>query len=495
MNIKKIGIDRKYTSFDELFNNHIVAQGWPYLGDLSFAYTAQDSSRDMKFQSFICTTISEKNATHTFRQLLKEIKSHDIILAFEGNTIKGITEIPDDYIYFYNEEMEEYRNCLYPVQWVRWEEFCNDKKLFYQGGQGVRGIVNAGDSEITDYINIHWEEFKKQKRLNLQPPDCQERLEELKNNFPIKQIDSEKAFYKRLLNNNNIIMMHTITNLIKKNKNIILQGAPGTGKTYSTAELALSIIDNSYDTNNVMEKYEILRNSGQIEFVTFHQSMDYEDFIEGLKPSVENGSITYKVEEGVFKRICQKAKGNPDKNFVLIIDEINRGNVSKIFGELISLLEADKRIGNSDGHPLTARLPYSKGEPFGVPFNLYIIGTMNTTDRSVGSIDYAIRRRFVFFTLKSDRAIVESSYIDEEKRHEALRLFDAVKNFVTKTKTDMDIDDLMVGHSYFMNKGEDIQQKWDYAILPLLTEYYRDGICSKSPEKDMVDFINKYIEE
>lgn len=289
--------------------------------------------------------------------------------------------------------------------------------------------------------------------------------------------------------------LEIITNILKVKKNIILQGAPGTGKTYSTAALALSIIGEPYDNENLMTKYNDLRDSGQIEFVTFHQSMDYEDFIEGLKPSIENESITYKVEDGVFKKICQKAKDNPDKNYVLIIDEINRGNVSKIFGELISLIEADKRIGGKDGHPLTARLPYSKREPFGVPFNVYIIGTMNTTDRSVGSVDYAIRRRFAFYTLKSDLTIVENSYSDEHKKQEAIQLFKAVKNYIQKTKTDMEVEDLMVGHSYFMyRKNEDIQQKWDYAILPLLIEYYKDGICSKNPEKDMWSFINTYSE-
>ncbi len=495
MSIKKIGLDKKVTSFDELFSQYVVAQGWPNWGDLSFAYTAQDTSRDNKFQSFIETTYFDSKAPHTFRQLLKEIKSHDIILAFEGNTIKGITEIPNDFVYFYNVEMEDYKNCLFPVKWVRWKDFCHDKNISHQGGQGVQGIVNAGDSDITEYVKKNWRHYKEQHGIIIQPQECQEKLEQLKREFSIKQIESEKAFYKRLLNDKNTTMKNTIINIIKTKKNIILQGAPGTGKTYSTAAIALSIIGDNYDDQNLLSKYDTLRNNGQIEFVTFHQSMDYEDFIEGLKPSIENGTITYKVEDGVFKRICQKAKNNPDNNYVLIIDEINRGNVSKIFGELISLIEADKRIGCKDGHPLTARLPYSKGEPFGIPSNLYIIGTMNTTDRSVGSVDYAIRRRFAFYTLKSDRTIVENSYNDDNDKHEASQLFEAVKNFIQKTKIDMDVDDLMVGHSYFMyREGENLQQKWNYAILPLLTEYYKDGICSKSPEKDMWNFINTYVE-
>ena len=162
------------------------------------------------------------------------------------------------------------------------------------------------------------------------------------------------------------------------------------------------------------------------------------------------------------------------KNYVLIIDEINRGNVSKIFGELISLLEADKRVGGD--HPLSVTLPYSK-ESFSVPSNLYIIGTMNTTDRSVGSIDYAVRRRFSFVTLEADENKVPEG--------NARNLFNAVKNFLNKSKYDMDIEDLMVGHSYFMASDADVlKMKWQYEILPLLMEYHKDGIISKSPLKD-----------
>ena len=286
--------------------------------------------------------------------------------------------------------------------------------------------------------------------------------------------------------------LDNIANLLNVKKNLVLQGAPGTGKTYITAELALSVIGAEYNESNLMKKYNELRGKGQIEFVTFHQSMDYEDFIEGLKPSVENGNIIYKVEDGIFKKICKEAAADKDNKYVIIIDEINRGNISKIFGELISLIEADKRTGGENERHLTAKLPYSK-EPFSVPDNLYIIGTMNTTDRSVGSIDYAIRRRFAFYTLKSDENIVENSYSDGPGKEEAVELYRAVKKYIEEAKTDMDVDDLMVGHSYFMyKKDEDLQQKWDYAILPLLMEYYKDGICSSAPEKDMKTFIDAH---
>ena len=423
-----------------------------------------------------------------------------------------------------------------------------------------------------------------------------------------------------------------LIDLLENKKNIILQGAPGTGKTYNTAALALSMIgklpvrdadedDRSFH-KKVMDEYEKhlikfdeegnVAGDGQIGFVTFHQSMDYEDFVEGFKPQKEDKGVIYDIEDGIFKKIRELAFNNYEdslksedevkldidtktvferfcsqieaelkekdcidlipssklkihkvfrradgsaksisisrtdtspnqtltlemilrdypkfkngeiksyedikpkydsnstyhgnapyyfellkqmkafeeehkissdaqkvelKNYVLIIDEINRGNVSKIFGELISLLEADKRVGGD--HSLTVTLPYSK-EPFSVSSNLYIIGTMNTTDRSVGSIDYAVRRRFAFVTLEADENKVPEG--------NARNLFNAVKNFLNKSKYDMDIEDLMVGHSYFMTSDADVlKMKWQYEILPLLMEYHKDGIISKSPLKN-----------
>lgn len=289
-----------------------------------------------------------------------------------------------------------------------------------------------------------------------------------------------------------------IVELLKSKKNIILQGAPGTGKTYTTAEIALSLCGEEIDFTNhaaVMKKYQEYVDGGRIAFVTFHQSMDYEDFVEGIKPKTDGAeTVTYEIEDGIFKVIAKKAlEAKPSseaKPYILIIDEINRGNVSKIFGELITLLEADKRT--SGNHPLSVILPYSK-EKFEVPSNLYIIGTMNTTDRSVGSIDYAVRRRFSFVTLEADKNVV-LAHNGGDEASTAVRLFDAVKSFLKKNRIDMDIDDLMVGHSYFLAKDEDeLQMKWEYDILPLLREYYKDGIIKTDVPKNTL--IGEFIKQ
>lgn len=397
---------------------------------------------------------------------------------------------------------------------------------------------------------------------------------------------------------NDTAYLDKCANLLKRKHNIILQGAPGTGKTYNTAAIALKVlgIDDVDLTNHhaVMERYDELCGD-QIFFTTFHQSLDYEDFVEGLKPHVQTDAdgnsigVTYEPEDGIFKRACnavqtdqskdiveciddylQKIKGyknkreiptvtgrsslyvwwkegnstvssrstnstssrgdeytpsplniekiklqaqgkgcennwqayaqafveavkkeykvTTDKPVVLIIDEINRGNVSKIFGELITLLESDKR--SNGNHPIKVMLPYTKAE-FGVPSNLYIIGTMNTTDRSTGTLDYALRRRFAFVTLKSKDSVIKKYYSDinnEELGSVAVALFEDIKKFIENPKHlcgDMSIDDLMVGHSYFMAESEDeLQDKVEYEILPLINEYINDGILNvKNEEK------------
>ena len=287
-----------------------------------------------------------------------------------------------------------------------------------------------------------------------------------------------------------------ISELLKLKKNIILQGAPGTGKTYTTASIAVKICNKDFaNCNNheeVMKEYERLRENGQISFCTFHQSMDYEDFVEGLKPVVNGSAVEYKVESGIFKNICTEAKRNSKSPYILIIDEINRGNVSKIFGELITLLEADKRTGDGE-HSLTLKLPYSK-ENFCVPSNLYIIGTMNTTDRSTGTIDYAVRRRFAFVTLETSSEVLKEWYKeDTDVKQASLDLFKEINNsFIPNHKVaDFELEDLKVGHSYFMAKNlDELKLKMQYEVIPLIKEYQKDGIL-KTEEGDS-SFFKKW---
>jgi 5-methylcytosine-specific restriction protein B len=172
------------------------------------------------------------------------------------------------------------------------------------------------------------------------------------------------------------------------------------------------------------------------------------------------------------------------RNYMIIIDEINRGNISKIFGELITLLEKDKRLGEEN--EITVTLPYSQ-ETFGVPPNLYIIGTMNTADRSIGQIDYALRRRFAFVPLKSEKSVIENyDNYEGDAKQKALDLFDAISGFLKRSGVingDLESEDLMVGHSYFLCSSiEDLKRRLEYEIIPLVKEYEKDGIIMSDKE-------------
>lgn len=416
----------------------------------------------------------------------------------------------------------------------------------------------------------------------------------------IHEIDKEDALniVRKLKNDTNFDFedksMEKIINILKNKKQIILQGAPGTGKTYSSSEIAVKLIDENAPSERaeLMKIYKELVSKEQIFFTTFHQSMDYEEFVEGIKPKTENGNITYELEDGIFKKACysgtniedalnkfindlsnmqnrnddigqltlqtsrsvdfylkideknnkllcrpsrqekiiwydtlyNEAKkmyinpnysgwltsyaksllkhlkenynlsnviGNNKSPVVLIIDEINRGNISKIFGELITLLEVDKRKGREN--EIEVILPYSK-EKFSVPDNLYIIGTMNTADRSIGYIDYALRRRFAFISIKADKLAIENYYDNINKnsdcKDKAINLFEKIEKLIKENiNEEFEADDIMIGHSYFMAQNfEELQNKLEYEIKPLLLEYFKDGILKSN--KDLKDTIN-----
>lgn len=242
--------------------------------------------------------------------------------------------------------------------------------------------------------------------------------------------------------------------VLKAKKNIILQGAPGVGKTYAARRLAYSMMGEEDD--------------GRIEFVQFHQNYSYEDFVMGYKPENDGFVLKY----GVFYRFCQKAANQPDKDFFFIIDEINRGNMSKIFGELLMLIEKDYRDRK-------AMLAYN-GLSFSVPANLYIIGMMNTADRSLAMIDYALRRRFSFFDMEpgfdSEGFRKYQAGLNSDTFNE---LIEQIKQLNRDIASDRSLGKgFCIGHSYFcgQTKCEDawMEAVVNFDILPMLNEYWFD---------------------
>lgn len=252
--------------------------------------------------------------------------------------------------------------------------------------------------------------------------------------------------------------------------NFILYGAPGTGKTYATAEYAMAIIerrevDLSQKTPDeraaLMQKYKEAIQQGRITFTTFHQSYGYEDFIQGLRPDTQNGGFNFVPVDGVFKRIADEAIRHGDKDYVIIIDEINRANISKVFGELITLIEEDKRWGEINA--LSVTLP--SGQIFAVPNNLFIVGTMNSADKSISLIDAALRRRFAFMEVVPNASVVENSVLKTVLERLNEELF-----------KELESTDLLVGHAYFMGKEEkDLCAIMNQSIIPLLYEYFYDN--------------------
>lgn len=265
---------------------------------------------------------------------------------------------------------------------------------------------------------------------------------------------TKKDFLSEVYMNEN--QYDRLSGVLLNKMNLILQGAPGVGKTFTAKRLAYSLMGEKDDS--------------RIEFVQFHQNYSYEDFVMGYRPSGDS----YELKYGIFYQFCKKAENQPDKKFFFIIDEINRGNLSKIFGELLMLIEKDYR-------GTKATLAYN-GMPFSVPKNLYIVGMMNTADRSLAMIDYALRRRFSFFEMAP---AFESKGFKEYQHSLDNRTFNELISEIVKLNGEIPRDKSLgkgfcIGHSYFCGKTKEtctnewMQSVVNYDILPMLSEYWFD---------------------
>ncbi len=361
----------------------------------------------------------------------------------------------------------------------------------------TKGIYNNNGSEEIEFeliekleIPVHWNELKNNSSLQ----SCEVFINNQGSLFRLTE--DEYDIIREIIDNKNIIREKlTLTSgtkkynykedpdkpfisydsfiqtvaLLKRKKNIILQGPPGVGKTFIARKIAYEIMQEVKDSN--------------IEMVQFHQSFSYEDFIQGLRPTQKGG---FDLKDGIFYTFCQRALAHPERPFFFIIDEINRGNLSKIFGELMMLIEADKR-----DEKFALKLTYSEdeGDRFYVPDNLHIIGTMNTADRSLAIVDYALRRRFAFISLQPDYGTAFRSFLIENGVSSSFveHICNSVTRVNTKIKSDNNLGDgFQIGHSYFCSfkTGDDETIWWNeilqFEIKPLLEEIWFDDSSSVS---------------
>lgn len=418
-------------NWEEFYSNGIMAIGWGEIGDLKQFDTKDDMK--VKMKEIYDASLSYKNAAHATWQFANEMKVGDVIFVKKGMyQLIGRGIVESDYVY--DDERED-ENCN--VRRVNWTH----KGEWAHPGQAVMKTLTDITS-YTDYV----------EKLNaIFEDETEEDIEEVAKSYPVY---TEEDFLNEVFMPENEYIR--LADILRRKKNIILQGAPGVGKTFAAKRLAYSVMG--------------VKDIERVMMVQFHQSYSYEDFIMGFRPSSEG----FELKKGVFYNFCKKAEIDSDNDYFFIIDEINRGNLSKIFGELFMLIENDKR-----GIPL--QLLYSD-EKFAVPDNVHIIGMMNTADRSLAMLDYALRRRFAFFEINPGFETAGFiKYRMELNNRKFNKLIDCVENLNKVISSDEVLGDgFCIGHSYFCNlTSESIDEQClsgiiEYELIPLLKEYWFD---------------------
>ena len=371
-----------------------------------------------------------------------------------------------------------------------------DRVFLIRVGLEPKGIVALGDVVSASYIAPHFDEEKKEQGVKhrvvkvsftrIQDPElgdpylAKSDLELLDDNqqvwFPQSSGIAIKPTTAELLEQSweQIVegrktpreTRHESGNDSQSPLNTILYGPPGTGKTYHSISRSVEICDrDTTEGQKLRERYSELVAQGRIVFLTFHQSYGYEEFVEGIRPIEKDVGVVYRVQDGVLKRLVGRIQD--DSNYVLIIDEINRANISKVLGELITLLEEDKREGAEN--ELEVRLPYS-GEDFVLPSNLYILGTMNTADRSIALLDTALRRRFHFEEMPPNAELLKEAgqKCEVDLPNVLLTINERLEYLVDR--------DHLIGHAWLMKATDrdHLDEIMRRKVIPLIAEYFYD---------------------
>lgn len=387
-------------------------------------------------ESHYYNNINESGNFRRIRQNFMNAKANDILVLYESSPTKKIlalariTEETDaERLYF-----EKTETLLNPISLSEIQQTADLSGMeYFRNPQG--SLFKLTKEEFDVIMDLIREQNP--GRLDRKEPNTPYSKEDF-----LSEVYLEEEQYDSLVH------------LLRHKKNVILQGAPGTGKTFGAKRLAYSIMGEKDDD--------------RIEMVQFHQNYSYEDFVMGYRPTEEG----FELRQGIFYRFCVKASNEPCEDFFLVIDEINRGNLSKIFGELLMLIENHYREEK-------VTLAYS-GQSFSVPKNLHIIGLMNTADRSLAMIDYALRRRFSFFEIEA--AFNRTGFKAYQKKLDNERFDNLVEKVIElnqSIKTDKSLGKgFCIGHSYLCNLEEStddsLYQVVEYEILPMLREYWFD---------------------
>lgn len=420
------------SKWDDFYSEGVIGLGWSSLGDLTTYATKEDMRQ--KLLDVDGSDTSQKNSALAVWQFANEMKPGDVVFAKKGRgAILGRGVVESDY--YYDPNFGEYPN-LRKVRWTNKGEWHTGVSL------AMKTLTDISDypdlvSKISSYFS-----------------DSEGDTERLPEDWPSY---TEEDFLDEVYIDQD--EYRTLVNLLESKKNVILQGAPGVGKTFVAKRLAYSIMGR--------------KDLSRVSMIQFHQSYSYEDFIMGFRPSETGG---FELRKGAFYTFCKNAADDPDNDYFFIIDEINRGNLSKIFGELFMLIEADKR-----GPKNKLQLLYSD-ELFYVPENVRIIGMMNTADRSLALLDYALRRRFAFFDITpgftSDGFVNYRQSLGSDRFD---RLIQCVTDLNNRIKDDESLGEgFQIGHSFFCNISEEdltdrkLNEIVEYEIVPLLKEYWFD---------------------
>ena len=400
--------------WEEFYNEGIMAIGWDELGDLE-NYTDRKSILEALINNYGGGEDQRNNvsAIDDFSNGENKINIGDIVIAKKGkNTLLGYGKVISDY--YFDEERAVYKHCR-EVKWLK------------------KGVWDANNNlptkTLTDVTTY---------------------------NSDIEGIKYAQYLLNIMNENTNKQENNHMIELLKYKPQIILQGPPGTGKTREAKRIAKALLGLGED--------ESLESNEQFKLIQFHPSYSYEDFVRGIIAENTDGNISYVTKDKILAEFAKKALKDKDTPYVLIIDEINRANLSSVLGELIYALEYR-------GEAVQSMYAIDGENNLILPPNLYIIGTMNTADRSVGHIDYAIRRRFAFVN------VLPKDLTNELGDQFESALFAKVTNlFNTNLSTEFKKEEVQLGHSYFITKNTPIDIRWEYEIKPILLEYVKDGI-------------------